>query len=256
MEVKTRKPKTSDSMGVELMEEVALDIHTQEAMIATIQTEVTKMKLNEIDKNFTNGILKSGRNRLETEANMPITLNEKGKEKFISEINRAASLFKHDRAIAVERPNPGQSINNLKLISDAAIKLRNLLQKVDHISEKECTLRGVSLDDFPNQLDELVDVIDNRLFESIQKRGQLNKTIHPMRLLSRNLINALLDLNVLQLFKTKKGKVVVISQLILHIHDYISDEDEDECIESEEAGDNHTNLYRYINEELSNLKMG
>ena len=248
MEEKTRKPKVSGSIGVDLMEEISLDSYTQESLIATIQAEVVKMRLNNIEKQFANGSLINGRNRLETQANKPLLLERDNIENFLSAMDNAASLFKHDTAISYSRPSAGQSIKKLEEVSAMAIKLSQSLQGIDYISEKECTLRGVSLADFPMKLDELIDVIDNRMFESIKQRSGLNKAIQAPRILCKSVIDALLELNVLQLFKTKKGQVQIITQLIYQIQDYIKDEDGSITTADEEY--DNKNLYRYINEEL------
>ena len=243
-----RKSKTNNSIGVASMEEIFLDRDTQEALIAVIQYEIKTMRLKTIEKQIANGSVKSNRHGLETEANKNFHMEKENIEKFLSEMDSAASLFKHDTAISYSRPSAGQSIKKLEEVSAMAIKLSQSLQGIDYISEKECTLRGVSLADFPMKLDELIDVIDNRMFESIKQRSGLNKAIQAPRILCKSVIDALLELNVLQLFKTKKGQVQIITQLIYQIQDYIKDEDGSITTADEEY--DNKNLYRYINEEL------
>jgi len=251
----TNRKKTSDNdvKAVGFIEEFIYKENDRTALLESIQTEIKSMRNDVLEIRLKRdlSISRNEKIKLKAEANAPFDMYQRDINSFFEHIQSAVSDYLHYELMAKSRTTIGDSRKELQKISLKARELSHMLKTISPSSEKEIMMRGwISPENLPDQLDELIYVIDNNIISNIDKKKSLLKTIHPKRLLSRKVIDGLCELKVLPLFESTKDKVKIVGELMHHIIELSEQGDNNDEIEDD---NNPNNLYRYINDELKNL---
>ena len=213
----TNRKKTSDNdvKAVGFIEEFIYKENDRTALLESIQTEIKSMRNDVLEIRLKRdlSISRNEKIKLKAEANAPFDMYQRDINSFFEHIQSAVSDYLHYELMAKSRTTIGDSRKELQKISLKARELSHMLKTISPSSEKEIMMRGwISPENLPDQLDELIYVIDNNIISNIDKKKSLLKTIHPKRLLSRKVIDGLCELKVLPLFESipdiKNGKIL------------------------------------------------
>lgn len=249
-----KKPKISDEDGVDFMPDIEIQSDDRTAILETISLMVKKERRRNLFAQFDDAPSHSESAKILRDLDDKIIIDKELANQFFFDLENAASSVLFDLDMEKRRPTTGQSSELLDRIQSKSSELGQLLGAIDNIAGKGLQQQKCDADDISKLLLKLSETIKDKVLPSVKKSKSLNQTIHPLRIISVNVIKALHDAGLMGYFETDKKKVTFVEDVIQHLLELPAVEDELNRITGDEDYAVNVYLRDHILIELRNFQ--
>lgn len=211
-----KKPKISNEKGIDFMSDIEFDRFDKEAILATIVAK-TKKECRKSLQNESVGELKvSEETAAERAIEIKLAFAENKINNFFLKVENATSSILFDLDMDKRRPTISEAVEVLNRIKSKSRDLSQLLDSIDYVADKALKKKGYDAFQLSELLENLSNNIEEEVLAEIKQNKSLFKSLHPYRIMSANVIQALDELGVLIYFQTDRAKVSLIEEVIRH----------------------------------------
>lgn len=212
----SKKPNISNEDGVDFMPDIEIQSDDREAILETIKFLVKKERRKKLFAKF-DAISFAQKLKNEKDLDSAVIIDNKLTEQFFINLENTVSSVLFDLEIYKRRPTNGQSLEILGRVQFKSAELGHLLGEIDNIAGKGLKQQNFNTDDISKTLLNLSEVIKDEVLLKVQKNKTLTSTVHPLRIMSVNVIKALHEATLIGYYETDKKKVGFIEVIIRHL---------------------------------------